>query len=167
MDEIETSSGSIARIIKAIEEIAFQTNILALNAAVEAARAGAVGAGFAVVADEVRGLAQRCAVAAKETAELIEAAISKSKEGKTRMDTVSAAVSEAKHVKTCVDQISASTVEQTGGVEQVVHAVAQVERVTQATAGTAKASARASDELNAQAGALKRIVINLDVMVGR
>src|SRR6202011_3561146 len=92
MREIGASSGKISKIIKVIDEIAFQTNILALNAAVEAARAGEAGMGFAVVADEVRNLAQRCAQAAKDTAVLIEESITKSNDGKTKVDQVAMAI---------------------------------------------------------------------------
>src|SRR6202050_4338942 len=92
MDEINASSKKISKIIRVIDEIAFQTNILALNAAVEAARAGEAGMGFAVVADEVRNLAQRCAQAARDTSGLIEESIAKSRDGKVRLDEVAAAM---------------------------------------------------------------------------
>src|SRR5476649_2596953 len=92
MIEIEASSAKVAKIIKTIDEIAFQTNILALNAAVEAARAGEAGMGFAVVADEVRNLAQRSAQAAKDTAELIEESIARSQEGATTVEEVAKAI---------------------------------------------------------------------------
>src|SRR4029079_11762505 len=91
MKEIDASSNKIARIIKVIDEIAFQTNILALNAAVEAARAGEAGLGFAVVADEVRNLAQRCAQAARDTAGLIEESIATSRDGNERLDRMAGA----------------------------------------------------------------------------
>src|SRR5438093_4540947 len=92
MTAIKESSDKVSRIIKTIDEIAFQTNILALNAAVEAARAGHAGMGFAVVAEEVRNLAQRCAHAAKDTAGLIEESIAKSNHGKTKVDEVAVSI---------------------------------------------------------------------------
>ena len=92
MDEISGQSNKVSQIIKVIDEIAFQTNILALNAAVEAARAGEAGMGFAVVADEVRSLAQRCAEAAKNTSLLIAESITKSDDGKTKVDQLAIAI---------------------------------------------------------------------------
>src|SRR4029077_12632547 len=110
MEEISSSNAGVAKTIKIIDEIAFQTNILALNAAVEAARAGVAGMGFAVVADEVRNLAQRCAQAAKDTAALIEESIAKSNDGKAKVDQVADAIrsitESAGKVKTLVDEVN-------------------------------------------------------------
>jgi len=170
MSEIHAQSGKISKIIKVIDEIAFQTNILALNAAVEAARAGEAGMGFAVVADEVRNLAQRSAQAARDTAALIEESISKSNDGKVKVDQVAAAIraitEEFGKVKVLVDEVNQGSQEQTRGIEQVAKAVLQMQQVTQTTAAGAEESAAAAEELNAQSEALKAVVARLSAMVG-
>ncbi len=170
MGEIKTSSDKISKIIKTIDEIAFQTNILALNAAVEAARAGEAGMGFAVVADEVRNLAQRCAQAAKDTAALIEESISRSNDGKNKVDQVAVAIraitEDSGKVQTLVDEVNLGSQEQARGIDQIGKAVAQMEEVTQKTAANAEESAAAAEELNAQSATLKDIVERLSAMVG-
>jgi methyl-accepting chemotaxis protein/methyl-accepting chemotaxis protein-1 (serine sensor receptor) len=170
MGEINTQSGKISKIIKVIDEIAFQTNILALNAAVEAARAGEAGMGFAVVADEVRNLAQRCAQAAKDTAALIEESIVKSNDGKTKVDQVAAAIraitEESSKVKTLVDEVNLGSQEQARGIEQIGKAISRMEQVTQKTAANAEECASAAEELNAQSETLKDVLARLTLMVG-
>ena len=165
MDAIKTSSADIAKIIKTIDEIAFQTNILALNAAVEAARAGEAGAGFAVVADEVRNLAQRCAQAAKETATKIEDAVQKSAVGAEISSKVAKSLEEivgkARQVDEMAGEVAAASQEQSQGIAQVNTAVTQMDKVTQSNAANAEESAAAAEELTAQAESLREAVADL------
>ena len=162
MKEIDGSSNKIARIIKVIDEIAFQTNILALNAAVEAARAGEAGLGFAVVADEVRNLAQRCAQASKDTAGLIEESISTSRDGNARLDRMASSVrsllQSSGKVKCLVDEVNQGSQEQSRGMDQIAHAIVQMEQVTQTTAANAEEGASAGSELDGHAAALRALV---------
>ena len=169
MQDIKRSSDDIAKIIKTIDEIAFQTNILALNAAVEAARAGEAGMGFAVVAEEVRSLAQRSAHAAKETAGKIEGAISKTAQGVQISGKVAQnlleIVDKIRRVDELAGAVATASKEQTQGIEQVNTAVTQVDQVTQSNAALAEQSAGAAEQLKAQTVALNQAVIELMALV--
>ncbi len=159
MASIAGSSNKIGKVIKLIDEIAFQTNILALNAAVEAARAGKAGMGFAVVADEVRNLAQRSAQAAKETANLIGDSIERSNEGTAKLDelghSIHAIHESVERVRLLVDEIGTASQEQALGMEQISKAMSHIDQVTQQTAANAQESASAGESLNGHAGNLR------------
>jgi methyl-accepting chemotaxis protein len=169
-DAINAASLDVTKILKTIDEIAFQTNILALNAAVEAARAGEAGAGFAVVADEVRSLAQRCAAAARETAVKIEDSTRRSQDGVRISAEVAGSFSmiqqQVVHLEQLVSEIANASHEQSQGIGQTATAVSQMDKVTQSNAGNAEETAAAAEELNAQSAVLKDTVFQLKQLVG-
>jgi len=170
MQTIKSSSDDIAKIIKTIDEIAFQTNILALNAAVEAARAGEAGMGFAVVADEVRNLAQRSAQAAKETAAKIESAISNTAQGVKLSGQVAATlndiVAKARKMDELAAEVAGASREQTQGITQINASVGQVDKITQNNAACAEETASVVSELYAQVVTMKTSVAELMQLVG-
>lgn len=169
MQELKRSSGEIGKIIKVIDEIAFQTNILSLNAAVEAARAGDAGKGFAVVAEEVRNLAQRSAQAAKDTSEIIENNINLSEKCLEITQQVGGSLVEIKDethkVSELLDEISTATQEQEIGINQINKAIQQMEQVLQINAVTAQASAGSAEQVSEFTNTLAGIKEALIAMV--
>jgi len=171
MAAIKGSSDDIAKIIKTIDEIAFQTNILALNAAVEAARAGAAGTGFAVVAEEVRSLAQRSAEAAKETAGKIEAANGNAMQGVQISgkvaETLNRITQKIHQVDELVAEVADGSHEQAQGIIQINQAMGQLDKVTQGNAANAEQSAAAAQELNGQVVVVSQVVAELGHLVSK
>jgi len=165
MEELKKSSSEISKIIKVIDEIAFQTNILSLNAAVEAARAGDAGKGFAVVAEEVRNLAQRSAQAAKDTAVIIEGNINLSVKCLKITEQVSGSLvtikDETNKVSELLEEISTASQEQEIGISQINKAISQMETIIHANASTAQDSAFSADQVSVFSGQMKEIVHSL------
>jgi methyl-accepting chemotaxis protein len=170
MEEVSKSNEETQKIVKTIDEIAFQTNLLALNAAVEAARAGEAGAGFAVVADEVRNLAIRSADAAKNTTLLIEDTVTNVKDSSKVVsvtnEAFSTVVSETDKISKLIAEIAAASQEQSRGIDQINHAVLEIDKVTLQTASSAEESASASEEMNAQAEQMLNVVGDLANQIG-
>jgi methyl-accepting chemotaxis protein len=169
LGEINENSRQIVKIIKVIEDIAFQTNILALNAAVEAARAGDAGRGFAVVADQVKDLAQKSASAANETAQLIDKAIISVAKGEELGENVLAVQLKAgdmtQKVATLLDDVNRSSKEQMRGINQITQAIGQTNQGVQQSAASSEETAAASEELLSQAEELNSLVDQLNLLV--
>lgn len=169
MSEFRESGQKVSKIIKVIDDIAFQTNILALNAAVEAARAGEAGMGFAVVADEVRTLAHRSADAAKDTSSLIQDSLERTAGGQQTVTKCADAMAEnfqlAGQVIKLVEELSASGIEQVRGIDLIAKSVSSMQTITQSTAASAEESASASQEIAAQAETLRSVANELENIV--
>jgi len=170
MRDIYSSSERISKIIRVIDEIAFQTNILSLNAAVEAARAGEAGMGFAVVADEVRNLAQRCSQAARDTSALIEESIQHSRTGKVRLDEVAESMRQvtnsAVEVQRLSSEVSAGSDQQANAIAQISKAILQIRHVTRQTSASAEEGASAGEQMSLEAESLESAVHKMRAMLG-
>ncbi len=162
IQRISDKSTEIHKIVKTIEDIAFQTNILALNAAVEAARAGAAGKGFAVVADEVRALAGKSSSAAKETTALLSQTVESMDEGvraaQDTADSILKVVAHADEMNKLIDGIADYTRQQDANTAEIARGIEQISTVVQTNVATAEASAAASEELAGQAAMLRELV---------